>query len=124
MLLEIAGFWGLICLVMFYIAEWKNRNVAIGLIGGILLVLLGAWLLGDPLQIKTGESLSLSQTSIANMSDPNLTYTPTSGSETKSNIYTPVIAGFFNLNLSLGIIFMLVGIMACYRYAMQFKQSW
>lgn len=124
MYLEVVGFWGLICLAMFYIAEWKNKNVAIGFIGAILLVILGVWLAGNPIEIKTGETSSLSQTSIANHSIDNMTYTPTSGSETKVSVYTAVSAGFFNLNLSLGMVFMLVGVIAAFKYAFNFKSGW
>ena len=124
MYLEVVGFWGLICLAFFYIAEWKNKNVTIGLIGSILLVVLGIWLVGNPIEIKTGETSSLIQTSIANSSVSNITYTPTSGSEIKSNVYSAVSAGFFNLNLSLGLVFMLIGVLAGFKYAFAFKYGW
>jgi hypothetical protein len=121
MYLEVVGFWGLLCLIMFFMAEWKNRNVTIGIIASFLLVLLGAWLMAEQIQIKTGESTLINSTIVTY---PNGTVSSLPGSEQQTNTYTAAVGGFFNLNQTLGIVFMLLGAWAGHKYAMDMKSGW
>lgn len=121
MYLEVVGFWGLLCLIMFFLAEWKNRNVTVGMIAAFLLVLLGSWLLAEQIQIKTGESTIVNSTITTY---PNGTVVTPPSTIAQSNTYTPATAGFFNLNQTLGVVFMLVGIWAGMKYGLEFKRGW
>jgi len=120
MYLEVVGFWGLICLIMFALAEYSRKNVTIGIIGGVLLVLLGAWLLAEQIQIKTGESTIITQ-NITTAANGSITYSPSV--VTQTNTYTGATAGFFNLNQTLGIIFMLIGLWAAFKYSMALNEG-
>lgn len=115
MYLEIVGFWALICLAMFFMAEWKKGNAIIGLIGAALLITLGAWMMAEQIQIKTGESTIISQ-NITTLANGSLTYSPSVIAQT--NTYTAATGGFFNLNQTIGVVLMLIGIVAGFRYAL------
>lgn len=119
MYLEVVGFWGLVCLAMFIVAEWKPHIKAIGIIGAVLLILLGAWLLAEQIQIKTGETTLISQ----NITTANGTTNYSQIAVAQSNTYTAATAGFFNLNQTLGIVFCLVGLWAGFKYAFALREG-
>jgi hypothetical protein len=124
MYLEVLGFWGLLCLAGFVVSEWKGRNVTIGIISAVLLVLLGAWLLAEPVEIKTGENTLATQSYFMNVSTPNSSYIPQSGNSVQTNVYSSVSATFFIFNQALGAVFVLIGLWAGYKYAFAMKQGW
>lgn len=124
MLLEVVGFWGIICLVGFFVAEWKKRNVAIGFISAVLLVVLGLWLIAEPVQIQTGTTQYSSQSYFLNTSIANSSYIPLSGNVTQINVYTTINASFFNFNQTLGMVFTLLGVLASFKYAFNFRDGW
>jgi hypothetical protein len=118
MYLEVVGFWGILCIIGFFLAEWKAGNVTVGIVSSVALILLGAWLMAEQIQIKTGETITTNQSS-ATLLNGTTIYPPTL--QTTTNTYTYATAGFFNLNQTLGIIFMLVGGWAGLKYAFEFK---
>lgn len=62
MYLEILAFFGLIILVLVALAETKKP--AMGLFAAIFLFVLSLWIMSEPLQMRSGETKSISSTSV------------------------------------------------------------
>lgn len=122
--LEIVGFWFLICLAFILLAEYSNANLTLGFISSILIVLMGAWMLGTPIVIHTANTSIYTQNSTYdNSSIPttNISYFYIDKNQTNVYKYTPIYTPIFNFNQILGIIFMLVGVLLAFRYSAKFQ---
>jgi hypothetical protein len=119
---EVIGFWALICLCMIAWAEINKYNVTIGLIAGVLLILMGVWLLGNSILIKTGTTGGVCQASNSTNFGSNTTNF-TQLNTSSFNTYTPVQTPIFNFNQILGVIFSLVGVWVGIRYALRFGDN-
>jgi uncharacterized membrane protein YeiB len=65
---EILGGYGILIFLFVFIAEVSDKKI-LGMVGSLLLLLLGAWLIGDPtLQLRTGDTAVLVQNDLYNTS--------------------------------------------------------
>lgn len=123
--LEIIGFLALICLAMFFMAETSQANLAVGMVGGVILVIVGAWALTVPIIIHTGDIATFSNNSTLNSSGLNITNLTTNvfmQNKTTTYVYTPIYVQGFPFNQIFGMIMILVGLLASFRYALAFKK--
>lgn len=136
MLLEFFAFIGLISLSMIALAEFRDGNEVIGIIGCVFIVLMGVWLLNEPIQIRSGETLKQTgiDTTVTNSTFMNLTNqtfanttSETTFGSTKKTVYdyADLTINFFGVggayNIVFGLVFMLLGMLGAYKYALNLK---
>lgn len=65
---EILGGYGILIFLFVFLAEVSNKKI-LGMVGSLLLLLLGLWLIGDPtIQLRTGDRAVLDQGDLYNTS--------------------------------------------------------
>lgn len=124
MLLELAGGFALIIFSIMAFAEYF-RKPGLAIIASVLLFPLGGWILGDGLQMKTGELLSnegnITETSTS-FADINLTITnSTYKEETQStNQYEDLpTTPYISFTELVGLLCFLLGIYTTSHYAVR-----
>lgn len=121
MYFEIVGFWGLLCLVGFAMAEMNGRNIVAGVVSAFLLMLLGLTLMSEQIEINTGAYVLNSTNSSINTSTTNLTITQTNSSDAITYRYTGATALGFSVNYIIGIVLILISVWAGFRYMIGVK---
>lgn len=136
-----AGFWVFV-FILFYLAEASNKK-PIGIIASLLLILFSLWLLGDTINIRTGELNTYAQTitnigtlntsiaGTANSSIANYTvsaalengtssiYGTVGGLKNVTYTYTPLVATFLPIPIgnTLGFILLGLGLYLMFAYS-------
>jgi hypothetical protein len=125
MLLELIGFFGFFILVLAGLAEVGKGKPA-GILAGVLLIILGAYIFLDGVQIRTGElstssqNLTLSSYScidnVTECTEGTDTSTGTISTTTTYSYADIPITPYIGLAELLGIIFTLTGLYAIFHY--------
>ena len=125
MLLELLGFYGLMLLAMFFLAEYC-KAYPVGIIASVLMILLGLGVMTDGIQIQNGistETFSDDYTNATMTVESNDTtttesYTFSSVYEDSFDTYSDITEGTLNINI-LGITLCLLGMYGMWLFLMK-----
>ena len=116
MLLELAGFFGGIIIVLLFLAE-TNKPI-FGLFATVFLLVLGAWIIVDGIQYKIGESVLVHENGTSTMNPDNSSTIALFSNQTAVSIYqnVPETLPYISVNQFFGVVFILVSIYGIFHY--------
>ncbi len=118
MYFELIGFFALVITAMFVFAE-MTKKASLGIIASVLIFVLGAWMLSDGIQIRSGEITSKNITSNTT-SDLLSNLTTTNETDNETYVWSPIqVSPFMPFNTVVGLVFVLLSIYGGLFYVMQ-----
>lgn len=119
MLLEIAVLFALFIFVIFLLTQMA-KDVILGVIGGVVMIVLGFWVLTGGIDVQSGSAISsaedqVSVSVVAGNTTTSTTNITSSGSSTTT--YSKATAPVGNFSQIFGILIIIIGIYQTLKYA-------
>lgn len=118
LILEVAGFVGLIILVLFIFAE-AAKKAPLGIIASVLMGILGLSIIISGLQYNAGSTITMNQTENTNVIDENTSIKTISGTNTINQTYSNIPSpSSIPMDWILGLILVLLAVYGGLYYSM------